>query len=116
MKNMKEILYSKIHRATIMDANIDYVGSITISKELLEVAKLYEYQKVLIADINNGNRFETYVIKTDVPQTICINGAAAKLVSKGDKIIIMAFELINDHDIVNHRPIIINVDENNKIV
>lgn len=116
MKNMKEFLYSKIHKATITDANIHYVGSITISKELLERAKLSEYQKVLIADINNGNRFETYIIKTDIPRTICVNGAAAKLVSTGDKIIIMAFELINNHDINEHKPIIINVDDNNKIM
>ena len=113
---MKEFLYSKIHRATITDANVDYVGSITISEELLQAAKLYEYQKVLIADINNANRFETYIIKTDIPRTICINGAAAKLVSIGDKIIIMAFELLSDPEIDSHKPVIINVDDNNKVL
>ncbi len=113
---MKEFLYSKIHRAVITDANINYIGSITISEELLKAAKLYEYQKVLIADINNGSRFETYIIKTDMPKTICINGAAARLVSIGDKIIIMAFEMINDCDIGEHKPIIVNVDDNNEII
>ncbi|MEG2003164.1 MAG: aspartate 1-decarboxylase [Clostridia bacterium] len=120
---MKEFLYSKIYNAKITSTSTGAGvgttfagGSITISGELLKAAKLYENQKVIIADINNGNRFETYIVKTDVPKTISIDGAAARLVSVDDKIIIMAFEVIHNRDIPNHRPIVITVNDNNKII
>ena len=88
---MITLLKSKIHRATVTDANIDYEGSITISRDLVEQAYMYPYEKVLVVDVTNGARFETYVILSEEPGTICINGAAARLVSKGDIVIIMSF-------------------------
>lgn len=80
---MIEILQSKIHKAVVTDANINYEGSITISADLIKLVGLYEFQKVLVVDINNGQRFETYVIETAVPNVICLNGAAARLVTVG---------------------------------
>lgn len=112
---MIEVLKSKIHRATVTDANLHYEGSITISKELLDVADICIYQRVSIANINNGNRFDTYVIKTDDPGVICLNGAAARMVSVGDLIIIMAYQLINEEDAYNHLPTIIQLGTNNEI-
>ena len=88
---MIEILQSKIHKAVVTDANINYEGSITISADLIKLVGLYEFQKVLVVDINNGQRFETYVIETADPNVICLNGAAARLVTVGDLVIIMAF-------------------------
>ena len=85
------MLKSKIHRAVVTQAELDYIGSITVDEELLEAAGILEYEKVQIADINNGSRFETYTIAGDRGSgVICLNGAAAKCVEKGDKIIIMA--------------------------
>ena len=112
---MIEILQSKIHRAVVTDANINYEGSITISANLIKLAELYEYQKVLVVDINNGQRFETYVIKTDDPNVICLNGAAARLVTVGDRIIIMAFKFI-DNAPENYKPTIIVLNENNEVI
>ena len=112
---MVELLYSKIHRATVTSRNVNYEGSITISKHLVEAAKIYEYEKVTIANVSNGNRFDTYVIVTDVPNTICVNGAAAHLVNNGDKIIIMSYRIYNDGECINHKPIIVKVGINNQI-
>lgn len=111
---MFEMLYSKIHRAVITDVNIEYTGSITISSTLMSAADIVEYQKVLVADINNGNRFETYVIKSEEKNVVCINGAAARLVAVGDKVIIMAFKYVMDVS-NNYTPIVVLVDENNNI-
>ncbi|MCX8129444.1 MAG: aspartate 1-decarboxylase [Clostridia bacterium] len=110
---MIEMLKAKIHRATVTDANINYEGSITISSEILKKSNIKEYEKVLVVDINNGSRFETYVIESDAPNMICVNGAAARLVSIGDKVIIMSFVCMNEDSAANHRPIIVHVDENN---
>jgi aspartate 1-decarboxylase len=86
------LLKSKIHRATVTDANLQYMGSITIDKELMASSGIVEYEKVHIVDIQNGNRFETYVIEGAVGSgIICLNGAAARLVQPGDEIIIMAY-------------------------
>ena len=92
---MIECLSSKIHMAVVTDANINYEGSITISSDFINLVSIKEYQKVTIVDVNNGQRFETYVISTDEKKKICLNGAAARLVSIGDRIIIMAYELIS---------------------
>ena len=90
---MREILSSKIHKATVTDANLDYTGSITIDKTLLELVDLWEGQKVLVVDATNGARLETYVIVGEENSgTICMNGAAAHLIKKGDEITIMGFE------------------------
>jgi aspartate 1-decarboxylase len=111
---MLEILKSKIHQATVTDANINYEGSITISKDLIDLAGICVYQKVLVVDINNGQRFETYVISTDEARTICVNGAAARLVSAGDRIIIMAFEFVEESS-DDYKPTILILDENNEV-
>ena len=85
-----EFLYSKIHRATVTDANLNYVGSITIDETLLKAANIREWQKVEILDVNNGERFQTYVIKGKADSgQICLNGAAARTVQPGDKVIIV---------------------------
>jgi len=90
---MRCLLRAKIHRATVTDANPDYVGSITVDDELLQRSDIWPGEKVLVADIENGARFETYTVSGKSGSgVICINGSAARLVKKGDKIIIMAFE------------------------
>ena len=86
------MLKSKIHRATVTEANIDYVGSITIDKKLMDLADLWEYEKVLVVDVTNGARLETYVIEgKENSGVICMNGAAAHLIKKGDMAIVLAF-------------------------
>jgi aspartate 1-decarboxylase len=90
---MRCLLRAKIHRAVVTDANSDYVGSITIDDELLRKVDIWQGEKVLVTDVNNGARFETYVVSGKSGSgTVCVNGSAAKLVQKGDKLIIMAFE------------------------
>ena len=112
-----EFLHSKIHRATVTDANLDYVGSITIDEDLLNAANMREWQKVEILDVNNGERFQTYIIKGKAGSgEICLNGAAARKVQKGDKVIIVTYAQFEEEELKNHKPTIIIVDENNKIV
>lgn len=111
-----EFLYSKIHRATVTDANLDYVGSITIDETLLKAANMKEWQKVEILDINNGERFQTYIISGKADSgCICLNGAAARKVQKGDKIIIVTYASMDEKEALNHKPTIVIVDDNNKI-
>lgn len=119
------LLKSKIHRATITDANVGYEGSITIDARLLKLANITEYEKVDIYNITNGERFSTYVIKGEEGKgDICVNGAAAKKVNIGDKIIICCyvfFELIMDSGTSGntgmiYKPIVVKVDENNKVI
>lgn len=111
-----EMLYSKIHRATITDANLNYVGSITIDEELMHVAKLKVGQKVDIVDINNGERFSTYVIKGKAGNgDICLNGAAARKVQIGDNIIIIAYATFDENEIEAHKPIVVLVNSQNDI-
>ncbi len=110
------MLKSKIHRATVTQADLNYVGSITIDSDLMDAAGILEYEKVHIVDINNGNRFETYVI-TGEPGSglICLNGAAARCAQAGDLIIIMVYAQMSEDEAKNHRPSVVFVDENNKI-
>ncbi len=109
------MLKSKIHRATVTQAELNYVGSITIDEALLKEAGIYEYEKVQIVDINNGNRFETYVISGEKNSgVICLNGAAARCVQVNDKIIIMAYAQINEDDIKSFKPKVLFLDEQNK--
>ena len=111
------LLKSKIHRARVTQADIDYVGSITIDSNLLREAGIVEYEKVQIADIDNGNRFETYTIAGEADSgIICLNGAAAKCVNVGDTIIIMAYADMAPDEAVNHKPTVLFVDDKNKIV
>jgi aspartate 1-decarboxylase len=110
------MLKSKIHRAVVTQAELNYVGSITIDTELLEAAGIFEYEKVQIADVDNGERFETYVIAGEKGSgVICLNGAAARCVQKGDKIIIMAYCNVDAEEAKAIKPDVVFVDENNKI-
>ena len=111
---LREILKSKIHRATITDANLNYNGSITIDPVLLKLADIQEYEKVQVVNVNNGQRFETYAI-VGKPESgvICINGAAARLCHVGDVIIIMTFALLNEKEMASHHPKIVKVDGKN---
>ena len=112
-----EMLYSKIHRATVTDANLNYVGSITIDEELMEEANLLVGQKVDIVNINNGERFSTYVIKGKRGnRDICLNGAAARKVHPGDKIIIIAYASMNLEEAKNFKPAVLIVDDENNII
>jgi aspartate 1-decarboxylase len=112
-----EFLYSKIHRATVTDANLNYVGSITIDETLLKAANMREWQKVEILDVNNGERFQTYIIKGE-PNSgkICLNGAAARKVQTGDKVIIVTYGQFEEDELKDFKPTIVIVDENNKVV
>ncbi|BCD67391.1 aspartate 1-decarboxylase [Nitratiruptor sp. YY09-18] len=110
------MLYSKIHRATVTDANLNYVGSITIDEELMEAAKLRVGQKVDVLNINNGERFQTYVIKGERgKKEICLNGAAARKAHPGDKVIIVAYAQYNHEELQNYEPTIVLVDDENNI-
>lgn len=110
------MLKSKIHRATVTEANLNYVGSITIDSILLEEANLLPYEKVQIVDINNGERFETYIIPGKKNNgDICLNGAAARCVQKGDKVIIMAYCNMNIEEAKKHSPVVLFLNEENKI-
>lgn len=109
-------LKGKIHRATVVQAELDYVGSITVDEDLMNAAGIYEYEKVQIVDINNGARFETYVISGEPGSgMICLNGAAARMVSVGDKIIIMAYGIMTPEELKENPPKVVFVDDRNKI-
>jgi aspartate 1-decarboxylase len=110
-------LKSKIHRATVTAAELDYVGSITIDTELMDSAGIYEYEKVQVADVDNGNRFETYVIAGERGSgVICVNGAAARCVQPEDRIIIMAYGIMTPEELKKNPPKVVFVDERNKII
>lgn len=112
----KTLLNGKIHRATVTDANLNYVGSITVDTDLLDAAGIDIHEKVQIVNNNNGERFETYTIAGKKGSgEICLNGAAARLVQKGDIVIIMSFVLIDAKEVATHRPKVVLVDEHNKI-
>jgi len=111
-----EMLYSKIHRATVSDANLNYVGSITIDEELLVASKLRVGQKVDIVNINNGERFQTYIIKGKAGnKDMCLNGAAARKVAIGDKIIVIAYASYNEEELKDYKPTVVLVDNENNI-
>lgn len=110
------MLKGKIHRAVVKQAELNYVGSITVDEELLELADIKEYEQVQIVDIDNGNRFETYTIAGERSSgMICLNGAAARQVQVGDKIIIMSYMMISDEELETYTPNVVFVDENNRI-
>ena len=110
------MLKSKIHRATVTQSALNYVGSITIDEALMEASGIYEYEKVQIADVDNGNRFETYVIAGERESgVICLNGAAARCVNNGDKVIIMAYAQMSPEEVKDNPPKVVFVDDENKI-
>ena len=110
------MLYSKLHRATVTDANLNYVGSITIDQELLDAAKMRVGQKVDIVNVNNGERFSTYIIPGERGKgDICLNGAAARKVHKGDKIIIIAYATMSEEEADSFKPTIVILDDGNTV-
>lgn len=110
------MLKGKIHRAVVTQAELNYVGSITIDTELMEAAGILEYEKVQIADVESGTRFETYTIAGEAGSgMICLNGAAARQVQVGDHIIIMAYCDITPEEAKSHKPKVVFVDEDNKV-
>lgn len=111
-----KMLKGKIHRAVVRQAELNYVGSITIDPGLMQAAGIYEYEFVQIVDVENGNRFETYTIAGEPGSgMICLNGAAARQVQPGDHIIIMCYCQMDDKEVKNHKPKVVFVDENNRI-
>ena len=110
------MLYSKLHRATVTDANLNYVGSITIDRELLDAANMRVGQKIDIVNVNNGERFSTYIIPGERgKREICLNGAAARKVHKGDKIIIIAYASMTEKEADEYEPKVVILDDNNDI-
>ena len=109
------MLKGKIHRATVTECNIDYEGSITIDKELLEQADILPFEQVHVLDVNNGSRLLTYAIEGEKGE-ICLNGAAARLVNKGDTVIILAYAHIDEEEVKDFTPRLVFVDSNNTTV
>ena len=117
MTPIRWLLRAKIHRATVTQSDLDYVGSVSIDEDLLDAAGIVEWEKVAVLDVTNGSRFETYAIKAPRGSgEICINGAAAHLVNPGDLVILLSFQGIEEGGIDSHEPRIVHVDENNKVI
>ena len=113
----RRMMKSKIHRATVTDANLNYVGSITVDTDLMEAADLLEWEQVAVVDIDNGNRFETYVIPGPAGSgAMCLNGAAARLVHPGDRIIVISYADYDNAELDNFEPRIVHVDRGNRII
>ena len=111
----RRMMKSKIHRATVTDANLHYVGSITVDRDLMDLADLLEYEQVAVVDIDNGARLETYVIEgARGSGDICLNGAAARLVSPGDRVIIISYAEYEDTELEGYTPTIVHVDSRNR--
>lgn len=109
------MLKGKIHRATVKQAELDYVGSITIDEDLMDAANIREYEQVQIVDVNNGQRFETYVIAGErASGMICLNGAAARCVACGDKVIIMCYAQMTPEEADANPPRVVFVDDDNR--
>ena len=110
-----ELLKCKIHRATVTDANLNYEGSITLDKTLMDAAGIFPFEKVGILDINNGARFDTYVIEGEPNSgTICLNGAAARMVQKGDLVIIVSYVSLTPEEAKSWKPTVVKVDSQNR--
>lgn len=111
----RTMMKSKLHRATVTEANLNYVGSITIDEDLMDAGNLWENEKVQIVNNNNGARLETYVIKGPRGSgVICLNGAAARLVQPGDKVIIISYAMMTEEEARRYKPTIVILDENNE--
>jgi len=114
---MRTMLKSKIHRATVTDANINYEGSITIDSTLMAAADILPYEQVHVLNINNGARFTTYAIEGEAGSgAICLNGAAARLAVKGDLVIILTYTQVPDDETKDYRPKVVHVNEKNRII
>jgi aspartate 1-decarboxylase len=113
---IRKMCKSKIHRATVTDANLHYVGSVTIDTELLAAADILPYEMVQVVNINNGERFETYAIEGEAGSgTVCLNGAAARLAVPGDLVIVIAYGLYTEEELKDWEPKVVHVDAENKI-
>jgi aspartate 1-decarboxylase len=113
----RRMMKSKIHRMTVTDANLNYVGSITLDPLLLDLADIREWEQVAVVDVDNGNRFETYVILGEPGRgDCCLNGAAARLVHRGDKVIIITYADYDDAELDGYQPTIVHVDAGNRAV
>jgi aspartate 1-decarboxylase len=114
---MRFLLRSKIHRATVTEARRDYVGSITIDLDLMEAADISVHEKVLVVDVDNGVRLETYAIPGPRRSGVmCMNGAAARLVHEGDRVIVMTFVGVDEKEVKTHQPRIVFVDDRNRAI
>ena len=111
---MRVMLKSKIHRATVTDANLNYEGSITIDRNLMKAADILPYEQVHVVDVNNGSRLVTYAIEGESGE-ICLNGAAARLVHKGDIVIILSYTNVAENEIQDFHPTLVYVDSKNQI-
>ena len=123
MDNLKEnslvieMLKGKIHRATVTEANLNYIGSLTLDEDLMDAAGFREYEKIQVLDVTNGNRIETYIIRgTRGSGKVCINGAAAHLIRKDDQVIILAYCQLDEVEAQNHAPKIVHVNTENQII
>jgi len=113
----RRMMKSKIHRAVVTDADLHYVGSVTIDADLMAAADLVEYEQVAVVDIDNGARLETYVIEGPPGSgAVCLNGAAARLVSPGDRVIVISYADYDDAELLTHEPVVVHVDTANGIV
>lgn len=113
----RTMLKSKIHRATVTDANLNYVGSITVDMDLLDAADIRLYEHVHVVNINNGARFETYAIEgARGSGTICLNGAAARLAQPGDLVIVLSYAQYDEAELEGYEPLVVHVDERNRRV
>jgi aspartate 1-decarboxylase len=111
----RRMMKSKIHRATVTGANLNYVGSVSIDTELMALADILPYEQVAVLDIDNGARFETYAIPGEQGQ-ICLNGAAARLVSSGDKVIIITYAEYESAELTDYVPRVVHVDGRNRVI
>jgi aspartate 1-decarboxylase len=111
----RRMLKSKIHRATVTRADLHYVGSVSIDRRLMALAQILPYEQVAVLDIDNGARFETYAIE-GAPGEICLNGAAARLVTPGDKVILLTYADYEEAELADHAPLIVHVDDQNRPV
>jgi aspartate 1-decarboxylase len=111
----RRMMKSKIHRATVTDANLNYVGSISLDPDLMRRADIREYEQVAVLDIDNGARFETYAI-VGGPGEVCLNGAAARLVHKGDKVIVITYADYEDAELSSFEPLVVHVDSDNRSI
>jgi aspartate 1-decarboxylase len=109
----RTMMKSKIHRATVTGANVDYVGSITLDRELMTLADIREFEQVAVLDIDNGQRFETYAMEGG-PGDVILNGAAARLVAPGDRVIVITYGVYDEAELAEYTPLVVHVDEANR--
>jgi aspartate 1-decarboxylase len=111
-----EVFKSKIHRATVTEANLNYIGSLTIDEDLMDAAGIFEHEKIQVVNVNNGERFETFVIKGERGSGVmCVNGPAARKVALGDIIIVISYALLDKDEVKSHQPVTVFPDSNNRL-